>query len=140
MRAFVRRFARNRPAVAGLLILLGDRRHRPARTARSIPAARSSWSASRSSRPWRDYLFGTDQLGRDVTAEVLHGARTSLLIGLLATAIAVLVGATIGGLAGYYGGRVDALLMRFTEIFQTIPFFLFAILLVAVLTPVDRAT
>jgi peptide/nickel transport system permease protein len=57
------------------------------------------------------------------------------LIGLVATAIAVLVGVTIGGLAGYYGGRIDSWLMRLTEIFQTIPFFLFAILLLAVLTP-----
>src|SRR5207248_104704 len=85
--------------------------------------------------PFEGHLFGTDQLGRDLTAEVVHGARTSLAIGLLATAIAVLVGATMGGLAGYYGGRVDALLMRFTEMFQTIPFFLFAIVLVTVLTP-----
>jgi peptide/nickel transport system permease protein len=85
--------------------------------------------------PFEGHLFGTDQLGRDLTAEVVHGARTSLLIGLLATAIAVLVGATMGGLAGYYGGRIDALLMRFTEMFQTIPFFLFAIVLVTVLTP-----
>ena len=49
--------------------------------------------------PFGDYLFGTDQLGRDVTAEVLLGARTTLAIGLFATAIAVLVGMTIGGLA-----------------------------------------
>ena len=69
---------------------------------------------------------------------MLHGARTTLMIGFVATVIAVLLGATIGGLAGYYGGRLDALLMRFTEIFQTIPFFLFAILLVAVLTPSIR--
>jgi len=50
----------------------------------------------------------------------------------------VVLGMIVGGIAGYFGGRVDALLMRFTEIFQTIPFFLFAILLVAVLTPSVR--
>src|SRR5260370_29448924 len=88
--------------------------------------------------PLAGHLFGTDQLGRDVTAGVVHGARTTLLIGLLATTIAVLVGTTIGGLAGYHAGRVDALLMRFTVIFQAIPFFLFAILLGAVLTPSIR--
>ena len=88
--------------------------------------------------PFGEHLFGTDQLGRDVTAEVVHGARTTLLIGLLATAAAVSFGMLVGGIAGYFGGRVDALLMRFTEIFQTIPFFLFAILLVAVLTPSVR--
>lgn len=72
-------------------------------------------------------------LGRDLAAGVLYGARTTLLVGLVATTIATLVGVAIGGLAGYFGGRLDSLLMRFTELFQTIPFFLFAILLVAVL-------
>jgi len=85
--------------------------------------------------PFGDYLFGTDMLGRDLTAGVLHGARTTLLVGFVATVIAVLLGVTIGGLAGYFGGRTDTLLMRLTEIFQTIPFFLFAILIVAVMTP-----
>ena len=134
MREFAHRFARNRPAVAGLAILLGV-------VAMALlapllyPGSPFALVGKPFQPPLETYLFGTDQLGRDLTAEVVHGARTSLLIGLLATAIAVFVGATIGGLAGYYGGRVDALLMRFTEIFQTIPFFLFAILLVAVLTP-----
>jgi peptide/nickel transport system permease protein len=85
--------------------------------------------------PLASTLLGTDQLGRDVTAGVVHGARVTLLIGLVATLIAVALGATLGGIAGYFGGWVDTLLMRLTEIFQTIPFFLFAILLVAVLTP-----
>jgi peptide/nickel transport system permease protein len=134
MREFARRFVRNRPAAVGLAILLVV-----VAIALVAPLLYPQSPFSLVGRPFEPplgaHLFGTDQLGRDVTAEVVHGARTSLLIGLLATAIAVLVGATIGGLAGYYGGRVDALLMRFTEIFQTIPFFLFAILLVAVLTP-----
>lgn len=85
--------------------------------------------------PFGGYLFGTDVLGRDVAAGIAHGARTSLLIGLLATSIAVLVGTVTGGVAGYYGGRIDDLLMRVTEFFQTIPSFLFAILIVAILTP-----
>lgn len=83
--------------------------------------------------PLTDFPLGTDMLGRDLAAAVFYGARTTLLIGFAATLIATVVGVTIGGLAGYFGGRADALLMRLTELFQTIPFFLFAILLVAVL-------
>ena len=72
-------------------------------------------------------------LGRDLAAGVLYGARTTLLVGLVATLIATVVGVAVGGLAGYFGGRRDNALMRLTELFQTIPFFLFAILLIAVL-------
>ena len=85
--------------------------------------------------PFGRHLLGTDVLGRDVAAGIAHGARTSLTIGVLATSAAVLVGTVDGGLAGYYGGRIDDLLMRTTEFFQTIPTFLFAILLVAILAP-----
>lgn len=85
--------------------------------------------------PLGEFPLGTDMLGRDLAAGVLYGARTTLLVGVVATLIASLVGVTIGGLAGYFGGRLDSALMRFTELFQTIPFFLFAILLVAVMGP-----
>lgn len=81
------------------------------------------------------YLFGTDMLGRDVAAGVAHGARVSLVIGVIATAVAVIVGTVLGALAGYYGGWVDDLIMRFTEIFQTIPGFLLALLMVAIFGP-----
>src|SRR5205814_4026242 len=74
--------------------------------------------------PFGEHLFGTDQLGRDVAAGVAHGARTSLMIGVLATAVAVLLGTLVGGCAGYYGGSTDDVLMRSTEFFQTIPTFL----------------
>lgn len=134
MRAFLRRFVRHRPAVLGVVILL-------AVTACALlaplihPASPFNLSGRPFEPPFGEYLLGTDQLGRDLAAALLYGARTTLLIGLVATAIAVLVGVSIGGLAGYYGGRIDSWLMRLTEIFQTIPFFLFAILLLAVLTP-----
>ena len=134
MRAFMKRFVRNRPAVLGLLVLVTV--VALALLAPLLPPNSPVLLIGKPFQPpFEQFLFGTDQLGRDLTAAVLYGARTTLLIGLVATVIAVLVGVTIGGLAGYYGGRVDAWLMRFTEIFQTIPFFLFAILLVAVLTP-----
>jgi len=81
------------------------------------------------------FLLGSDSLGRDVAAGIAHGAKTSLLIGLLATAVAVGFGAIMGALAGYYGGWIDDLLMRVTEMFQTIPSFVFAILLVAIMKP-----
>lgn len=81
------------------------------------------------------YLFGTDMLGRDVAAGVAHGARVSLLIGAIATVVAVLAGTVLGAFAGYHGGMVDDLIMRFTEIFQTIPGFLLALLMVAIFGP-----
>lgn len=81
------------------------------------------------------YPFGTDMLGRDVTAGVVHGARVSLLIGIVATAVAVIVGTVLGAMAGYTGGWVDDAIMRFTEIFQTIPGFLLALLMVAIFGP-----
>ncbi|MFZ2388240.1 MAG: ABC transporter permease [Polaromonas sp.] len=81
------------------------------------------------------YLFGTDMLGRDVAAGVAHGSRVSLLIGVIATVIAVLAGTVLGAFAGYYGGVIDDLIMRFTEIFQTIPGFLLALLMVAIFGP-----
>jgi peptide/nickel transport system permease protein len=85
--------------------------------------------------PFGDFLLGTDSLGRDIAAGLAYGARTSLLIGAMATLLAVAVGAFVGGLAGYYGGWLDDGLMRLTEFFQTIPFFIFAIVLVAILSP-----
>jgi peptide/nickel transport system permease protein len=81
------------------------------------------------------FLLGSDTLGRDVAAGIAHGAKTSLLIGLIATLAAVFIGIFFGAFAGYYGGWIDSLLMRVTEVFQTIPSFVFAILLVAIMKP-----
>ncbi len=85
-------------------------------------------------RPGSHFLLGTDSLGRDVLAGLMHGARTTLLIAILATLAAVAFGTLIGAVAGYYGGLVDDVLMRMTEFFQTIPSFLFAIVLIAILS------
>ncbi|MGY3655153.1 ABC-type dipeptide/oligopeptide/nickel transport system permease component [Bradyrhizobium sp. USDA 376] len=79
--------------------------------------------------------LGTDALGRDVFAGMIFGARVSLLVGLVSTLVALLVGVPIGAMAGYFGGKVDDALMRFTEFFQTIPSFALAIVLVAILQP-----
>lgn len=90
--------------------------------------------------PFAGHLLGTDSLGRDLAAGLAYGARTSLLVGLLATLVALFIGTIIGALSGFYGGRVDALLMRLTELFQSVPSFIFAIVLVAILRPSLRST
>ena len=79
--------------------------------------------------PTRTHWLGTDGHGRDVLTRLLFGARVSLLVGLAAAALAVILGVLIGAVAGYWGGRIDLLLMRFTDVFMTIPV-LFLILLV----------
>ncbi len=81
------------------------------------------------------YPLGTDMMGRDMASGVAHAARVSLLVGLSAALLAVLIGVLFGILAGYFGGWVDDVLMRTTEMFQTLPSFLFAIVLVVILTP-----
>lgn len=78
------------------------------------------------------FLLGTDSSGRDIAAQIFHGARISLLIGIAATLVAILLGTVIGALAGFYGGWVDDVLMRITEAFQTVPSFLLLLVLVAV--------
>ncbi|MCG8708645.1 ABC transporter permease [Brenneria sp. 4F2] len=82
-----------------------------------------------------DYPLGTDMLGRDLAAGLAYGARVSLLIGIVSTAVAVVVGIFIGAIAGYYGRWLDDVLMRFTEFFQTIPHLAMALVLVAIFKP-----
>ncbi len=87
--------------------------------------------------PFQDtgHVLGTDNFGRDIAAGVVHGARTSLLIGGVATFVALFVGGVIGSVAGYYGGWTDEALMRLTEAFQTVPNFILLLVLVAILGP-----
>ncbi len=128
----ISRFIRHKPAVIGLILLMLVILA-AALAGVLAPADPFALVGKPFQPPFGEHVLGTDMLGRDLAAGVLYGARTTLLVGLVATTIATLVGVAIGGLAGYFGGRLDSLLMRFTELFQTIPFFLFAILLVAVL-------
>ena len=81
------------------------------------------------------HLLGTDSLGRDILSGIIHGARISLLVGVVAAGAGIVFGAVIGGLAGYSGGLVDDLLMRFTEFLQTMPGLGLALVLVAVIGP-----
>ena len=78
------------------------------------------------------FPLGTDSSGRDIAAQIFHGARVSLLIGFFATSVAIVIGIVVGAIAGYYGGLVDDILMRVTEAFQTLPNFLLLLVLVAV--------
>ena len=136
MKAFWSRFRQNRGAVIGLIILA-----LVIFCAMAAPFLfpRSPWSMVQ--RPFlppfemEGLPLGTDALGRDVLSGLFHGARVSLLVGLVSTVVALAIGIPIGALAGYYGGLVDDGLMRFTEFFQTIPSFALAIVLLAIFQP-----
>ncbi|SHL81740.1 peptide/nickel transport system permease protein [Roseovarius marisflavi] len=132
---FWKLFARSRGAVVGLAILVLIT-FMAVTAGIFFPDDPFSLAGQSMSPPGENgFLLGSDSLGRDVASGIAHGAKTSLLIGLLATLVAVCVGIVMGALAGYYGGIIDDLLMRVTEMFQTIPSFIFAILLVAIMKP-----
>lgn len=92
-------------------------------------------SASPLRPPSPAHWMGTDDLGRDVLSGVLHGARVSLLVGLATALTAAVIGTLVGGVAGYYGGWVDDLLMRLTEVVQTVPRFFLAVIVAALFGP-----
>jgi peptide/nickel transport system permease protein len=116
----LRKFGRNRLAVVGLAVLtlivlsvlFADLSpYDPERTnirARFLP-------------PSLEYPFGTDDLGRDVLTRVLHGGRISLAVGVLTMTVSLLIGTLVGGLAGYFRGWLDSLLMRLTDLFLSLP-------------------
>ncbi len=136
MNANVRRFLSNPKAVIGLSIILIVVL---AAFLAPVLFPRSPWDMV--SRPFLPpfqdgrYWLGTDMLGRDIFAGLAHGAQVSLIVGFVSTLVALGVGILFGALAGYYGGLIDDALMRVTEFFQTIPTFIFALLLVAIFNP-----
>jgi peptide/nickel transport system permease protein len=85
--------------------------------------------------PSWDYPLGTDQLGRDMLSRLIHGARISLLVGVSSVLLALFVGVPLGLLAGYYGGRVDSLVMRTMDLVLAFPIYLLAIILMVIFTP-----
>ena len=85
--------------------------------------------------PSGEHLFGTDKLGRDVLSRMIYGARQSLQMGIMAVAIAAVLGVTVGSIAGYYGGWTDNIIMRLLDIYQSVPMFLLCVTLAAVLGP-----
>lgn len=135
MTDFARRFLRSRSGTIGLALLL------------TLVLMAIFADQLYPGDPWRmagrpnlppfskDFLFGTDQLGRDVAAGIVHGARMSLMIGFASSVAAIGVGVLVGAVAGYFSGIIDDLLMRLTEFFQTIPSFMLAIVLVAIFSP-----
>ncbi|RFP88547.1 ABC transporter permease [Rhodobacteraceae bacterium 63075] len=131
-----RMFRRNVPALAGVLILgiivlltlygqffyAGD-------------AFDVVWAPHEPPGATAEYPLGTDYLGRDIIAGLLTGGGPTLAVGAVAAAITMVIGITLGALAGFYGGWVDNLLMRITEFFQVLPALLFAMVLVTLFSP-----
>ena len=85
--------------------------------------------------PSADHLMGTDNLGRDLASGIVHGANTSLTIILWVLAISALIGITVGSIAGYYGGAIDVVIMRTADLFQVVPRFFLALLVIAYYGP-----
>ena len=134
--SFWKRFSYNRGAVIGLVILTFVI---AAAILAPILFPQSPWKMVQ--RPFLPpftqdgLMLGTDALGRNVLAGLAHGAYVSLLVGLVSTIVALAIGVPVGAAAGYFAGRIDDALMRFTEFFQTIPSFALAIVLLAIFQP-----
>lgn len=133
-REFWRRYRQNRAAVGGAAVLL-------AIVVFAVvgplvyPIDPFDMVGRPYSRPFGDYLLGTDVSGRDILAGIIHGAAVSLIIGVVASLCATVVGVAFGAVAGYFGGVIDDVLMRTTEFFLTIPSFILAVVIVAIFSP-----
>ncbi|HUP53864.1 MAG TPA: ABC transporter permease [Methylomirabilota bacterium] len=133
-RTFVRRFGARTDGVLGLVILVIFAVLAIAPQVFVGPFETVTTSTGRSlEAPSAAHLFGTDELGRDLLNMTVHGARISMSIGLMATFITIFVGALIGVISGFVGGRVDAALMRLTDFFLVLPTFVLAIILAPVI-------
>jgi oligopeptide transport system permease protein len=127
-----RRLLANKAAVAGGLILL----------LLIVLAIFAPWIAPHSysyqnldlgaQPPSSNFLLGTDTLGRDLFSRILYGARVSLLVGFVATGVALVIGVSWGIVAGYFGGRIDSVMMRIVDVLYGLPFIIFIILLMVI--------
>jgi peptide/nickel transport system permease protein len=129
----LRRFVRNRMAVAGIFILLAVTLLSVCAPliAKHDPYASDLYNTD--ARPDGKHWLGTDDTGRDVFSRLLYGGRISLLIGLLTMIFTVLIGGTLGAVAGYYGKWVDMIIMRATDVLLTLPTLLMFLFLASIL-------
>lgn len=133
--SFVRAFFRNRGAAIGLVILLLVGLM-AALAPVIFPFSPWDMQGAPFAPPGEEgFWLGSDSLGRDVAADIAYGSWVSLLVGAVSTTAALVLGVVLGAIAGYAGGWVDDAIMRFTEFFQTVPSFIFAVVLVAIFTP-----
>jgi oligopeptide transport system permease protein len=133
-----RRLRRQRPALAGAALLAAVGTACFAAPALLGLDPVTTHPAARHLAPSAAHWFGTDALGRDLLARCLVGGRTSLLVGLAATAASVLVGVLWGAVAGYYGGRVDEVMMRFVDFLYGIPYMFLVILIMLMFSETAR--
>ena len=128
-----RRLRKNKLAVAGIVIItIVVLSAAFADLIATQPTAGFFPDEAREGPSW-DHLFGTDELGRDVFSRVVHGARFSLIVGFSVVGMILVVGLTIGGIAGYFGGVIDTLLSRIIDIFLAFPYLVASIILVVAL-------
>jgi peptide/nickel transport system permease protein len=133
----MRQFKRNRPALVGLAIIVVL--YLVALLAPLIaphdPIEQIDIARLRYLPPGGEYLLGTDRFGRDVLSRIIYGSRISLSIGFVATAISVTIGTLLGAMAGFFGGRIDAAIMRFTDMVLAFPRLVLLIMIVALFGP-----
>ncbi len=97
------------------------------------PYDKVDWSSIRKAPNFdKLHYFGTDANGRDMLARVMHGTQMSIIVAFVATFVSVVIGITYGAIAGYFGGKVDAIMMRFVDIMYALPYILFVIILVVI--------
>jgi peptide/nickel transport system permease protein len=140
-RSWLFRLWRNRSGAAGLLLIALFLAAALAGALGLTPYPPNQQHAKdRMQPPSRQYIFGTDEFGRDVYSRLIRGATNSLSIAFVSVALASVVGATLGTLAGYFGGRTDNTIMRIMDLFFAFPAILLALAIIAALGPGFRNT